>query len=332
MSHSWSSDLEASHPFGESCEKGAQLEPGEARSGAVVEPATEGEVVDRVACHVEAVRVVEPSLVAVSGTDQHDDSAVGGDGDAADFDVVVGDSCIALDGGVIAEYLVDRRRDEVGVAADLVPLIRVLGEQVERCADRVHRGVHARLEVGEHDTVDRLRFEVTAIDGVVDAGPPAAGFEVLGNRDRVGVVDQALIADRSCLSPRSGRPPGVEAQPCPRQEPLAALVRQSDEVTHDRHAERHRQLADHLHVATIDCLVAYSVARDSMNSSWGLSAAGRSWLLSTRRRAVWTGGSEAITPRPPRALMSGDMPTPFAEVNDSHSWSTSRISAYRVTA
>ena len=65
-------DLEALHPLGESCEEAAQLEPGEPCSGAVVDAASEAQVVDRVASHVEAVGVFEPSLVAVSRTDQRD--------------------------------------------------------------------------------------------------------------------------------------------------------------------------------------------------------------------------------------------------------------------
>src|SRR6187397_2944269 len=126
------SDLKAFDALGEAREKGAQLELGEARSGAVMDTSTEAQVVDGVACDIEAVGLLEPSLVAVSGADQRDDAALGGDIDVAEFDVACRDSCVALDWGVIAEHLVDRRRDKFGVAADLVPLVRVLSEQVER--------------------------------------------------------------------------------------------------------------------------------------------------------------------------------------------------------
>ena len=153
----------------------------------------------------------------------------------------------------------------------------MLSEQVERGADRVDRGVHAGLEVGEHDTVDRLRFHLAPVDGFVDAGAPATGLEVFGHRDRVGVVDQALVSGGRCVTARSERPPSVEAQPCPRQQQLTTVLGQSDKVAHERHTERHCHVGDDLDVTTLDCLISeLGGARDSMNSSWGLSAAGKS--------------------------------------------------------
>ncbi|GAA4544989.1 hypothetical protein GCM10023175_24130 [Pseudonocardia xishanensis] len=113
------------------------LDPGEGLSGAGVGAVAEGEMVDRVAGHVETVRLSKTTLVAVARPVQQQDLGTGCDADTVDLDVGGRHAPEALDGRVVAEHLVESARHAAGIPGDEVPLVRVGAEQVDRVRDGV---------------------------------------------------------------------------------------------------------------------------------------------------------------------------------------------------
>ena len=119
-----------------------------ARCAAHAEVLAEAERQMRVRAAIDAKRerVVEYVFVAVGRREVERDLVTGADLHAADFAVFGGDPREVADRCDPAQDLLDRVREQIGLGAELLPLLGVLAEREQPAADRVARRLVAGLD------------------------------------------------------------------------------------------------------------------------------------------------------------------------------------------
>ena len=129
------------HPGQDLAEHRAHLGLGQVRAEAVVRAEAEGDVVVRGPREVEALRIGEDGLVAVRRGVVDDDLVAGADGAAAEGDVTGRGAAELHDRRPVAEEFVDGGVEAgLGVATEVVELVRVLQESQESARDAVAEG------------------------------------------------------------------------------------------------------------------------------------------------------------------------------------------------
>ncbi len=127
-------------------EERLELDAGEVGTHAEVGAGTECEMVVRLPVHPELERVLEHLLVAVRRREEERDLVAGGDRHAPDLAVLGGRADEVDDRAHPTEDLLHRGRQELGLAAQALPLVGVFGEGEEAAADRVAGRLVARLD------------------------------------------------------------------------------------------------------------------------------------------------------------------------------------------
>ena len=123
-----------------------ELDPRDVRAHAEVLAEAEREVRVRTAIDAERERIVEHLLVAVRRREVERDLLAGADRRAPHLAVLGGGAGEVADRADPAQDLLDRVGQQLGTVAQLLPLVAVLGEREQPAADRVARGLVARLD------------------------------------------------------------------------------------------------------------------------------------------------------------------------------------------
>src|SRR5262245_25320379 len=116
-------------------ERDARLEARQRRAQTEVDPEAKRHVSLRIARDVEAIRVRELCFVAVGRAQQRDHCRAGGDLHTGELDVLRGLAEQELDRTVVAQRLLDQRRDAVRVAAHPHQLVGIVHQREERVAE-----------------------------------------------------------------------------------------------------------------------------------------------------------------------------------------------------
>ena len=110
-------EAQAGEPTDQRLDHDLCLEPGERRAQAEVRPEPEAEVARRRPLDPEDVGIVEAGGIAVGRSERLADEVAGSQRHAADLGVLGHVAQVHLERGVVAQHLLDRRRDEVGPLA-----------------------------------------------------------------------------------------------------------------------------------------------------------------------------------------------------------------------
>ena len=139
-------DLERLQPREQVAEDRLELDPRDVRAHAEVLTEAEREVRVRAAIDAERERIVEHLLVAVRRREVERDLLAGADRRAPHLAVLGGGAGEVADRADPAQDLLDRVGQQLGLVAQLLPLVAVLGEREQPAADRVARRLVARLD------------------------------------------------------------------------------------------------------------------------------------------------------------------------------------------
>ena len=158
---------------------------------------------------VEAVGL-DPVAVGVPGRDEHD--RAGRKRDAAVLDLGDRDPGGERRDRLVAERLVDRgQREPVGIRAQQLPLVGVLGEQPDRVGELALAGVHAADEHVEDEVSQLVVVQPLALGLGRDQVGDQVDARVLAPRRDQRVGPDVELRDRLLDQPAlGGQAPGVE--------------------------------------------------------------------------------------------------------------------------
>src|SRR5439155_6716543 len=265
-----------------------ELDPSDVRSHAEVLAEAEREMWVWAAIDAERERILEYLLVTVRRREVQGDPLAGADGCPAHLAVRGGGAREVADRAGPAQDLLHRVGHQLGVAAQLLPLVAVLAEGEQTPADRVARrlvpGLHQELAVGDQLLlVERLPLDLAA-DQLAHQVAPRVAAALVDERLEVGMQLAAGVLGHLARGlPRLAVLGVLLADHLvgPAEQPLPVVARNAEDPCDHRQREGRRYALDEVELArrARGRRLAEDVDRDPVDVGAGLTNRTRSEAL-----------------------------------------------------
>src|SRR5262245_41234345 len=237
-------DMESLHPRGQGAKDGVHFEPRQMLADTHVRSPAKCHVLCRTARHIEPVWSPKLAFVAIRRAIEHDRSRPRWKGDLVHIVISRQQTGEGLNGCFHPHNLVDGCGNSGRRLADLLPFLRVLGEQPNAVADGVNGRVQTGPHIIDHHHGANSLIDLAAIYGIEYRVRPASRLQLAADGLRARVMHHFSKDGECAAGAVVQRTEAVEHLRGPDQHSLTPVLGQSYRGRDDVHWQERGQFGD----------------------------------------------------------------------------------------